>query len=202
MIDLKYWDIEKKFCLKNSHSPQDMLFCVNRSTLSFMIILVSGLPGSGKSYFAKKLSAQLGAHYLSSDKVRKQGMGSKYNIDDKLVVYEQMAHAAENILNDGHDLILDATFYLKSVRRIFYDLAQRHNKSCIIIYIFAEEDLIKERVSKPRPDSDADFGIYLKIKGEFEPISRPHLVLQSTDSNIGEMVEKALLFIEESYDRK
>lgn len=167
-----------------------------------MIILIAGLPGSGKSYFAKKLSDQLGIQYLSSDKVRKEGMGSQYNTEDKLGVYEQMARMAENVLKDGHDLILDATFYLKSVRRLFYKLADKQHVPCLFIYIFAEEDLIKERVSKPRSDSDADFGVYLKVKREFQPINRPHLILNSTDSNISRMMDKALQYIKESYDRK
>lgn len=165
-----------------------------------MVILVSGLPGSGKSYFAKKLSDKLGAQYLSSDKVRKEGTGAKYNVEDKLEVYEQMARITENMLGEGHDLILDATFYLKSVRGLFYELAHKHHCPCLLIYVFTEDDIIKERVSKPRPDSDADYGVYLKVKEEFEPVSRPHLELKSTNSNISEMLDKALQYIEESYD--
>ncbi|KEO73807.1 AAA family ATPase [Anditalea andensis] len=168
--------------------------------LILMMILVAGLPGSGKSYFAQELSVGLGGQYLSSDNIRKLSIGSRYNLEDKLEVYDQMVCMAEKLLIQGHDLILDATFYLKSVRRLFYELAEKHHTLCLIIHVFAEEDLIRKRISEPRADSDADFSIYLKVKREFEPISRPHLVLQSRDSNISEMLEKASLFIKESHD--
>lgn len=166
-----------------------------------MIILVAGLPGSGKSYFAKRLSEHLGTYYMSSDGVRKGGTGAKYNQEDKLGVYEQMTQIAADVLANGQDMIVDATFYLKSVRRPFYELAYKHHIPCLLIYIYAEEDLIKTRVSKPRADSDADYEVYLKVKEQFEPIRRPHLVLQSTDSNISEMMDKTLQYIETSNDR-
>ncbi|HSJ67422.1 MAG TPA: ATP-binding protein [Anditalea sp.] len=167
-----------------------------------MIIIVSGLPGSGKSYFAKKLSEHLSAQYLSSDKVRKDLRGANYNTEDKLQVYEHMAHLAAIVISKKQDLVLDATFYLKSVRGLFYKLAHKHQIPCLLIYITADDDIIKERVSKPRSDSDADYGVYLKIREEFEPISRPHLVLKSTNYNISIMVDKAVQYIEENYDRR
>jgi predicted kinase len=166
-----------------------------------MITLVAGLPGSGKSYFAKRLSEHLGAYYLSSDGIRKGGTGAKYSSEDKLGVYEQMTRIAADVLTKGQDMIVDATFYLKSVRRPFYELAYEHHIPCLLIYIYAEEDLIKTRVSRSRVDSDADYEVYLKVKEQFEPISRSHLVLKSTDSNISEMMDKALQYIETSNDR-
>ncbi len=36
-------------------------------------ILVMGLPGSGKSYLADKLTNILGAEWLNADKVREEG---------------------------------------------------------------------------------------------------------------------------------
>jgi len=35
-----------------------------------MIIVVTGLPGSGKSYFAQQLAPLMDAEYINSDKVR------------------------------------------------------------------------------------------------------------------------------------
>jgi len=37
-----------------------------------MIIIVCGLPGSGKSFFAHRLAAKLDALHISSDKTRKE----------------------------------------------------------------------------------------------------------------------------------
>ena len=53
-----------------------------------MIIVVSGLPGTGKSYFAEKLSGRLGAVHFNSDKMRNAlHVRGKYTIGDKLHIY-------------------------------------------------------------------------------------------------------------------
>lgn len=36
----------------------------------YQVLILSGLPGCGKSYIARKLQKRLGASYLSSDGVR------------------------------------------------------------------------------------------------------------------------------------
>jgi predicted kinase len=161
-----------------------------------MIILVAGLPGSGKSYFATRLASHLGAVYISSDKVRKSldGMG-KYTLKDKLSVYKGMADLAEASLTKGEKVVLDATFHLKNMRSLIYTLADKHSSDIYFIYIEAGEELIKKRVAKERPDSEADFEVYKKIKGEFEAIDVPHLNLLSTDSNITEMIQEAKHYI-------
>lgn len=162
-----------------------------------MIILVAGLPGSGKSYFASRLAAHLEAVYISSDKVRKSfdGMG-KYALEDKLSVYKGMGDLAEVSLYKGKTVVLDATFFLKSMRTLFFALAEKYSSTIHFIYIEADEDLIQKRVAKKRPDSEADFEVYKKIKNEFEAIDFPHLHLRSTDSNIAEMIEKARDYIQ------
>jgi len=162
-----------------------------------MIILVAGLPGSGKSYFASRLAAQLDAVYVGSDKVRKSldGLG-KYHLEDKLIVYRGMADLAEENLSEGKKVVLDATFFLKDMRTLFFALADKYTSAFHFIYIEADEDLIKKRVAKKRPDSEADFEVYKKVKHEYEAIDFPHLVIQSTDSNITEMIEKAIHYIQ------
>lgn len=161
-----------------------------------MIILVAGLPGTGKSYFAIRLAARLEAVYISSDKVRKslEGMG-KYALEDKLSVYKGMADLAEVNLTKGESVVLDATFYRKDMRSLFFTLADKYSSDIYFVYIEAKEDLIRKRVSKARPDSEADFEVYKKVKAQYDPINIPHLILQSTDRNISEMIQQAVQYI-------
>ena len=161
-----------------------------------MIVLVAGLPGSGKSYFASRLAEHLHAIYIGSDEVRKSlDAFGKYSLPDKLAIYEVMADLAAENLEKGETVIIDATFYLKNMRRLFFALADKHSSELYLIHVEAKEELIRERVSKPRPDSEADFEVYKKIKGEYEPIDSPHLTLQSTNSNITQMINQAMQYI-------
>ncbi len=58
-------------------------------------------------------------------------------------------------------------------------------------------DLIRQRLSRKREYSEADFEVYLLIREMFEDMSSSHLVLSSTDSNIDEMLTGAVSYLEE-----
>src|SRR5690554_6007565 len=134
-----------------------------------MMIIVMGLPGSGKSYFASRLSDKVGATYIGSDALRKEmkAMG-KYSAADKNRVYDRMVALAKNGLNEGKTIVLDATFFKKYLLDRFVSLAREHYAPYRIFWIVAAEEVIKERVSKKRGDSEADYEVYLKLAEEFE----------------------------------
>lgn len=159
-------------------------------------ILVTGLPGSGKSYFARHLSQNLGAKYLSTDQIRNELIDSKtYSGEEKDQVYQEMNKRMMKALNLNDDVVLDGTFYSEILRRQFIKAAGKVSK-VFIIQVTAEEELILERVHRKRPDSDADFAVYKKLKKEWEEITTPHLTLVSTNDNLSTMLETALQYIQ------
>lgn len=166
-----------------------------------MIVLISGLPGSGKSYLAQRLSSRLGFGYLSSDKLRKEVRAlGKYQWNDKMRIYERMSEIARQTLKTHRGIIIDGSFSRQAMRDIFSDLAADLSLPISLILVSAPEDLIKARLSKPRPDSEADFNVYKLMRDQFEPVSGPVLKLESTDNNIDQMIEAAVKFINPSHE--
>lgn len=163
-----------------------------------MIVLVMGLPGSGKSYFALRLSEKMGAKYINSDSTRKamQAMG-QYAPDDKFLVYRRMAEIAEEALEQDRTVITDATFYRKELRDLFRTLAKECGVPVGMIQVEASEELIQERLSLPRDDSEADYKVYQLVRSQFEQLQpdEPHLTLQSGRENIEQMLREALDYI-------
>ncbi len=167
-----------------------------------MMIIVAGLPGSGKSFFAVRLADRLGALHVNSDKVRHEMEArGNYSLSDKFRVYEEMISQAESGIRENLPVVVDATFYLRSIRDMFYDLAGNWGIPVFLMEVKAEEPLIKERLQKEREDSEADFAVYKKVKKAFEPIGRPHLILQSTNTNIEKLLEEALQYTGVTYGR-
>lgn len=167
-----------------------------------ILIMVTGLPGSGKSYFARRLASEIDALYLSTDEIRRQvGLRGKYQVGDKLRVYEELLNRTISGIHHQQSVILDATFYLESVREQVYTLAEKLSCKLIIIHVFADEKLIIERLSKERKDSEADFQVYLKIKNEYEPLHKEYLELESTNDNISTMLEKSLTYISTYHEK-
>ena len=161
-----------------------------------MIIIVLGLPGSGKSYFAQALAKEFNAAYVNTDRVRNEkGARGKYSMEDKMLIYQLMAENARKVVLTGKDVVIDGTFYLAKMIDLFRSLSSTTMTSIIFISVVAEEELIRERLSEVRNDSEADYDVYRKIKEEAEPLEIAHLTLQSGRDNIEEMLSAAKQYI-------
>ncbi len=161
-----------------------------------MVVLVMGLPGSGKTYFASLLAKKMEAMHYNSDHIRKEvGKWDKYDDMSKLNTYDAMLSKMHEAVQAGKDVVLDATFYKQYLRDKFYNTAEQLNTPLLMIEVRAAEDTIRQRVSKPRADSQADYEVYEKIKAEFEPDEKDHLVLYSDEESTETMISKALNYI-------
>lgn len=78
---------------------------MNRPTL----ILLVGVPGSGKTTYAKKYIEKKSAVHLSSDTIRKELYGDESIQGNPAEVFSLMQKRAVESLNEGHDVLYDAT---------------------------------------------------------------------------------------------
>ncbi|MGN6193863.1 MAG: AAA family ATPase [Ginsengibacter sp.] len=159
-----------------------------------MIIVVFGLPGSGKSYLAQRLAKMLNAGYINSDTIRKELFKQpSYSGQEKKSVYFEMLKKISD-LEYRKEVVVDTTLSDIAIRPEFISKLKNIAK-VYFVEITADESLIKQRLSAFRNDSDAGFNIYKKIKNTWLPFEEPHLVLQSTNENIEEMLDTACDYI-------
>jgi predicted kinase len=165
-----------------------------------MIIVVFGLPGSGKSFFASALAKKLNTGYLNSDQLRRNMFTKRtYSTEEKMAVYDTMRLAMKVAIRNKANLVLDGTFYKESLRKQF----QHESKERLwFIEVIADESTIRSRLMKPRAYSEADFEVYKKLKSEWEPMKQPHLIIQSTNDNIEEMLKEAEDYLQVQDDQK
>jgi len=160
-----------------------------------MVLIVSGLPGSGKSFFAERLTNILDADYVNSDRLRKELFPTRtYSDHEKEMVYQAMLKRMAAALKNGRNLVLDATFHKKSTRELFKENTKENIR---FIEVWADEPIIKKRLKKSRPYSEADYKIHQLIKQEWEPMEEDHLRLKSTNDNIDAMLQKAVIYLKD-----
>jgi predicted kinase len=160
-----------------------------------MIVVVTGLPGSGKSFFASRLATAIHAEYISSDRLRKKMIERRtYSTEEKELVYAEMLKQVRKAVKQNKSLVLDATFYKTQTRNKFTEEIKDAG-TIVIVEIIADEALIKERMKTPREDSEADFTVYKVIQQQWEPIREQHLILQSTNDNIESMLKTAINYL-------
>jgi predicted kinase len=167
-----------------------------------MVVIVSGLPGSGKSYFASRLATTISAEYINSDRLRKEMFKERtYSNQEITAVYHSMLAKMMEAVNQNRNVVLDATFHKNDTRKLF--VKEMEGKGGVyFIEVQANENIIRERLKKERPFSEAGFEVYKLVRRHREPLTNPHLLLESTDGNIDSMLQKAADYLKKKDDKR
>ncbi len=161
-----------------------------------MIVLVFGLPGTGKTFFAQHFARNTGAVHLYTDLVREK-LDAKGHYDDttKQQVYNELFKQVMRELNDKKDVVVDGTFHKQVRRDQVKKMAVEMDEPIFLIEIKATEKTVKKRLKKSRKHSEADFDVYKTLQQDFETEEDDHLELWSDEEKTDEMLTKAKQYI-------
>ena len=161
-----------------------------------VFVIVSGLPGTGKSHFSRKLAEQLPSVILESDALRKRLYPSPtYSAQESHRLFNACHRLIEELLDSGITAILDATNLVEQHRERLYLISQRLKVKQIIVRVEAPRNLVLKRLQGrsrgiDRGDnSDADSGVYQRMRARAERIRRNHFVVD-TSRDITPVVNK------------
>jgi predicted kinase len=150
-------------------------------------IVVSGLPGTGKSYFCSKLAERLPFIILESDALRKTLFPSPiYSAPENSRLFQAIHHLIEGLLKRGIPLILDATNLSERYRERLYNIADRLNAKLILVRVEAPPEVVYQRLrdraeeNNSKSNSDADWAVFQKMKPTVQKISRNHFAVDTS----------------------
>lgn len=150
-----------------------------------VFIVLSGLPGTGKSYFSKRLAERLPLVILESDALRKVLFpGPTYSWRESVRLFRAIHLLVEKLLLTGVSLILDATNLAERYRKELYDIAGRVKVELILVKLEAPVELVRERLEARTKESsgwsDADWEVYQMMKPREERIRHKHYVVDTS----------------------
>ena len=148
-------------------------------------IIVSGLPGTGKSYFCSRLAERLPVVILESDALRKTLFPSPiYSSKESFLLFLATHLLVEKLLKKGISLIFDATNLSERSREYLYNIADRLNARLVLVWVEAPSQVVRERLerrtSASENKSDADWAVYQKMKASVQKIRRNHYVVDTS----------------------
>jgi len=150
-----------------------------------VLVVVSGLPGTGKTTFARKLAEQVPVVHLESDMIRKLVYPyPTYSSEESASLFTLIHRVIEYLLNRKIPVLLDATNLREQNRQVLYDIAEKNNAGLILVFITAPPDVVRQRMLRrqERGDtcSDADWQIYLAMAATVDPIQRKHYIVDTS----------------------
>jgi predicted kinase len=179
-----------------------------------LLLIMSGLVGTGKTTVAQALSRSLGFTVISADIVRKglagispterrfeQFSGGIYSKEFSRKTYDEMFAQAKELLSQGQSVILDASFKKRQDRLQARSLAEETKAGFAVVECRLDEETVKRHLEqrlKEGPVSDGRWEIYEQQKQGFDKIteftSENHIILDTSQpmSNIVKMISERI----------
>jgi predicted kinase len=164
------------------------------------IIVVSGLPGSGKSTIAEAIAAKLHYPIFSADPIESSILKSNINrsAETGLAAYFVIQTLASEQLKLAMSVVIDAVSPINEARGMWRELAQKYNAQLIIIECIVQEDLHKKRLQSRVRNMhglpEVTWDDVEKRKKEYVPWEEERLIVDTSSTN-GNNVEKVLNYI-------
>ena len=150
-------------------------------------IAVSGLPGTGKTYFCTKLAERLSFVILESDALRKVLFSTpSYSSPESSRLFQALHRLIEVLLKKGVPLILDATNLSERYRERLYNIADRLDAKLVLVRVEAPPEVVYERLKgrqegdNPGNKSDADWAVYQRMQSSVQKINRNHYAVDTS----------------------
>ena len=147
-----------------------------------VLLITCGLPGTWKTETSEEISRIKSYPILRSDLIRLDVLKGENVFDEKVasdmskrtMVYDETFRRADEALEKGDSVILDATFVTQSLRRRAAEIAAKHNKTFVILQTHCPQEVAIARILR-RTQEDYESNAlteqaYLNNKKRFEEV--------------------------------
>jgi predicted kinase len=167
-----------------------------------MIVLMAGLPGTGKTTLAGELARITDGAVINKDDIRSALFAPEdieYSVEQDDFVMEVMLDAARYVLqkNTVRKIFLDGRpFSRRSQIDRVLKFASELDQPCTIIECKCSDESARRRLDLERdpshPAGNRSFALYLEVKARFEPIADSKTTID-TDQPLEHCISAALI---------
>ena len=179
--------LNKDVALLRQTLDNDLAVSQPRMPKQPLLVAMCGLPGTGKSYFAARLTEQIPFLILETDRLRKVLVEQpKYTTGEHRRVFRSCYQLIQYYLINGYSVLFDATNLNEEFRSYLYDIAEATHAPLAVVHATAPESTVRRRLKQRKADrhantySDAGWLIYTRLAPVEEPVQRDHYALDTS----------------------
>ena len=163
-----------------------------------MIIVMAGLPATGKTTLARALAEHSAGTVLNKDEIREALFSAadiEYSTEQDDVIQQVMLEVMEFILkkDPGRVVILDGRTFSRAyqIDRVL-EVASKIQQPWRILECACSEETARGRLAdQNHPAQNRDYDLYLRLQARFEPITLPKTVID-TDQPLEDCIRQAI----------
>lgn len=166
-----------------------------------LLVQLSGLPGSGKSTFARRLARQAVITHLETDSIRRELFPVRtYSYREHQAVFQMFLARAREALEQGSNVLLDATHLSEGARRPAALLAEELGAGLAVVQFRPPSAEIERRLQlraeghDPHDLSEADQRVYRMLQRALTRPRANHWTVR-TDADAGQVLAELLALL-------
>ena len=169
---------------------------IERELGTGVLLITCGLPGTWKTETSEEISRIKGYPILRTDLIRKELLKDEDIFDEKVasnmgkrtMVYDETFRQADEILDKGGSVIIDATFITNKLRRRAAAIAAKHGKTFVILQTHCPQEVAIARILRRTKEDYESNALteqaYLNNKKKFEEVNMDDLKRLNPNLNI------------------
>ena len=165
-----------------------------------VLLIACGLPGTWKTETTQEVARIKGYPILRSDLIRLEVLKGEdifdekvaSNMDKRRMVYDETFRRADEVLEKGDSVILDATFVTQALRKQAAAIAAKHSRQFVILQTDCPQEVAIARILKRTKEKYVSNALteqaYLNNKKRFEEVNLNDLKDSYPDHSIVHLI--------------
>jgi hypothetical protein len=165
-----------------------------------ILLITCGLPGTWKTETSEEISRIKGYPIIRSDLIRLEVLKDEdifdekvaSNMDKRMMVYNETFRRADEALEKGDSVILDATFVTQSLRRRAAEIAAKYNRKFVILQTHCPREVAIDRILRRTKEDYQSNALteqaYINNEKKFEKVDLDDLKQLSPNLDITHLI--------------